>query len=89
MSHNTPPPSAADINKLHLFDNISESLNKAKAITCLMAYAVAEGSCTFGEETIWAQQVVSGLIDDAMKSAEILAARDSGSRDDAPSPDPA
>ncbi len=89
MSHNTNTPSAADINKLHLFDNISQDLNKAKAITCLMAYAVAEGSFSLGDEVIWAQQVVSGLIDDAMKSAEILAARNSGSDDDAPSLDPA
>ena len=58
---NTNTASAAGISKQRHFDRISESLNKAKAITCLMAYAVAEGSFTFGEEVIWAQQVVSGL----------------------------
>lgn len=76
-------------NKLHLFDNISQDLNKAKAITCLMAYAVAEGSLDHGEEIIWAQQVVGGLIDDAMKSAEILADLKRESDSDAPSADPA
>lgn len=72
------------MNKQRLFDNISQDLNKAKAIACLMAYAVAEGSSDHGEEVIWAQQVVGELIDDALKSAEILA----GSDNDAPSPDP-
>lgn len=86
---NTNTASAAGISKLGHFDRISESLNKAKAITCLMAYAVAEGSFTFGEEVIWAQQVVSSLIDDAMESAAILEDKNSGSDDDAPSPDPA
>lgn len=89
MSHNTNTTSAADINKLRLFDNISQDLNKAKAITCLMAYAVAEGSLDHSEEIIWAHQVVGGLIDNAMKSAEILADQKRESDDDAPSPDPA
>lgn len=89
MSRNANTASAAGINKLHLFDNISQDLNKAKAITCLMAYAVAEGSLDHSEEVIWAHQVVGGLIDNAMKSAEILADLNSGSGDDAPSADPA
>jgi len=84
---NTNTTSAAGINKIRHFDRISESLNKAKAITTLMAYAVAEGSFSFGEEVIWAQQVVSGLIDDAMESAEILADQKRGNEDDAPGPD--
>lgn len=80
---------AVTTDKLEHFDRIDVALKKAKAITCLMAYAVAEGSLSFGEEVIWAQQVVGGLIYDAMESAEILADRNSGSDDDAPSPDPA
>lgn len=59
-------------NKLHLFDDINTSLKQAKAIACLMAYAAKEGSLDFGEDLIWAHQVVDTLIDDAMKSVAIL-----------------
>lgn len=77
------------MSKPNLFDNISQDLNKAKAITRLMAYAVAEGSSDHSEEIIWAQQVVGKLIDDALKSAEILAGVSGKSDDDAPNHDPA
>jgi len=86
---NTNTTNVERSNKLGHFDRISESLNKAKAITTLMAYAVAEGSFSFGEEVIWAQQVVSALIDDAMESAEILADQKRGNEADAPGPDTA
>jgi hypothetical protein len=89
MSHNANTASAAGINKLHLFDNISQDLNKAKAIARLMAYAVAEGLTDHGEEIIWAHQVVDSLIDEAFESAEILADQKRESDRDAPSPDPA
>lgn len=60
-------------SKLGLFDNIDQSLKKAKAISRLMAYAANEGSLDHGDELIWAHQVVGNLIDDAMKSVAILA----------------
>lgn len=60
-------------SKLELFDKIDVRLKKAKAITCLMAYAANEGSLDHGEELIWAQQVANGLIDEAFKFAAVLA----------------
>jgi hypothetical protein len=60
-------------SKIELFDKIDVRLKKAKAITCLMAYAANEGSLDHGEELIWAQQVANGLIDEALSAASQLA----------------
>lgn len=60
-------------SKLGLFDDIDQSLKKAKAISRLMAYAANEGTLDLGDELLWAHQVVDSLIKDAMTSVEILA----------------
>lgn len=60
-------------DKLEQFNNIDESLEKARAIVRLMAYAANEGSFDHREERIWAQQVVDSLIEKAMESVALLA----------------
>lgn len=61
-------------NKTGLFTKIDVPLKQARAVVRLMAYAANEGSIDHSDEMMWAQQVVSGLIDSALIAAEQLAA---------------
>ena len=59
-------------DQLGLKNAISVKLNKAKAITNLMANAVKGSDFEPGDEVLWAQQVIDDLISDAMRDVEQL-----------------